>query len=153
MLKKGIKLLLVLLCMMSIFMFSSDTGEQSQKKSDSIIVHIGEFFIGHHLVGKEKDDMIEKSVFFVRKGAHFSIYLILGFLLISLVKEYRPLDYRAYVIAFVIAFLYACSDEIHQLFVSDRSGSVLDVILDSFGSFVGIIIYRFFYIVRRKNNE
>ncbi|MCD7841720.1 MAG: VanZ family protein, partial [Lachnospiraceae bacterium] len=38
--------------------------------------------------------------------------------------------------------LFACGDEYHQSFVSDRGPSVRDVLIDSFGIFWGIILVR-----------
>ncbi len=37
----------------------------------------------------------------------------------------------------LFCFFYACSDEIHQLFVSARSGRVLDVFIDTCGACLG----------------
>jgi len=36
--------------------------------------------------------------------------------------------------------LYACSDEFHQLFVIGREGSIKDVILDTSGGMMGMLI-------------
>ena len=44
-------------------------------------------------------------------------------------------------LAILICVLYAASDEIHQIFVPGRSCRVMDILLDSFGSISGIIIY------------
>lgn len=151
MLKKIIKIILVLLCMATIFSFSSDTADESTAKSDSIIVKISEFLVGHHLSEEERQEKIDKYVTVIRKGAHFTIYLILGFLLLSLVKEYRLIDQKAILIALLIAILYAISDEIHQLFVTGRSGEILDVIIDSLGSLTGIGIYYLIYKWRIKH--
>ena len=74
---KFIKLILIILCMMLIFSFSSDNADTSTKKSDSVIVRTCEVLIGRKLTSYEKEKYIEKFVFIVRKGAHFSIYLIL----------------------------------------------------------------------------
>ena len=153
MLKKIIKIFLVLLCMITIFGFSSDTAEESTEKSDGLIVRISEFLVGHKLSEEERQEKIEQYVTIIRKSAHLTIYLILGFLLLSLVKEYRLLDTKAILIAFTIAALYACSDEIHQLFVPGRSGEILDVIIDSIGSLIGIGIYYGFYKWRSKNEQ
>ena len=143
MLKKIIKIILVLLCMATIFSFSSDTADESTEKSDGLIVRISEFLVGHRLSEEERQEKIDQYVTIIRKGAHFSIYLVLGFLLISLVKEYRVIDTKSILIALMIAILYACSDEIHQLFVPGRSGEILDVFIDSLGSLTGIGIYYF----------
>lgn len=49
-------------------------------------------------------------------------------------------------------FLYACTDEMHQLFVIGRTSSFIDVLIDTSGSFTGIMII---YILgkRRCKNE
>jgi len=36
---------------------------------------------------------------------------------------------------------YAVTDEIHQLFVPDRSGRILDVGIDTLGVITGVLIY------------
>jgi VanZ family protein len=40
-----------------------------------------------------------------------------------------------------IATLYAATDELHQLFVSERSAQVLDVLIDGAGSLVGTLVF------------
>lgn len=149
MFKKIIKITIVLICMISIFLLSNDTADQSDKKSDSVILNIYKLFGKKSISNNHKKEVINKYVFFVRKSAHFIIYLLLGLSLISLVREYREIDIKALIISFMIATLYACSDEIHQLFVSGRSCEVLDIFIDGCGSFLGIMIYYLYYRVRR----
>ena len=43
-------------------------------------------------------------------------------------------------LALFISFLYACSDEFHQLFINGRSGQVSDVLLDTIGAGLGILM-------------
>ena len=43
---------------------------------------------------------------------------------------------RAWVWAFVVAFLYAASDELHQTFVPTREGRLRDVGIDTIGMFL-----------------
>lgn len=150
---KIIKLTLVILCMILIFWFSSDTADDSTKKSDGFIVKTCEFVLGRELTEKEKDKYIEDLVFIVRKGAHFSIYLILGILIMSYFKEIYLINKKGLLIAFLICFLYACTDEIHQLFVPGRSGEIRDILIDSTGSLVGIYIYYFISMIRRRLHE
>ena len=38
--------------------------------------------------------------------------------------------------------LYACTDEIHQLFIQGRAGQLKDVLIDTIGSLTGIYIYK-----------
>ena len=37
-------------------------------------------------------------------------------------------------ISTLIGFIYSCTDEIHQLFISERSGSIIDVFIDTLGT-------------------
>ena len=147
MIKKIIKIVLLLLCMILIFSFSSDNGSNSSKKSDGLIIRIYQSITHNKLSDKEKEIIVDKYVITVRKSAHIIVYLILGVLSISLIKEYRLIDIKALIISIIFCFLYACSDEIHQLFVMDRSGEVLDVLIDSIGSFIGIYLY---YLIYKK---
>ena len=45
-----------------------------------------------------------------------------------------------------VTFLYACTDEIHQLFVPGRAGKFTDVLIDTTG---GIIMLLFIALVTR----
>lgn len=151
--KKIIKLTLVILCMALIFCFSSDNADASTKKSDGIIIKTCEFVLGRELTEEEKVKYIDDFVFIVRKGAHLTIYLILGVLLMSYFKELYLVNKKGLIIAFIICFLYACSDEIHQAFVPGRSAEFRDVLIDSLGSLIGIYFYYFINIIRRRLHE
>lgn len=151
--KKIVKLIIVLMCMITIFSFSSDNNQESDKKSDGVIINITSVLLGHKLSEKEKSDYTSRYVVLVRKGAHYIIYMILGTSLISFIKEYRQIDLKALLIALLIAVLYACSDEIHQLFVKGRSGEITDILLDGVGSFTGIYIYYIINKIRSKKYE
>lgn len=153
MIRKIIKLIIVILCMVIIFSFSTDTGTESNKKSDGVIISICKTFIKHDLSTKEMEKYINKYVKLVRKSAHFLIYLILGISIISLIKEYQIINSKALLIAITISFLYACSDEIHQLFVNGRTGKIIDVLIDTLGSIVGVYLYYYIYKFRRKKYE
>lgn len=80
----------------------------------------------------------------VRKGAHFTEYLILGFLAaldvdhINTEKQAGLTLFKRFIIAWAIATLYAVSDEIHQAFVPERACAFTDVCIDSAGAVIGI---------------
>lgn len=77
----------------------------------------------------------------VRKGAHFSAYLLLAVLSSNAVRQSGIRGLKSLAAALGICVLYAASDEIHQLFVAGRSGQPLDVLIDSLGACVGIGIF------------
>ncbi|HVR35398.1 MAG TPA: VanZ family protein [Methylomirabilota bacterium] len=92
----------------------------------------------------------------VRKTAHIVEYAILAWLawrVLARPVRSRPQTWRwsLAVAAWSIATLYAISDESHQHFISSRQGSVWDVLLDSFGAAIGLLILR--WILNRRNRS
>lgn len=150
---KIVKVFIVLFCMFTIFMLSADDNNESNKKSDGLIIKACKILVRKDLSEKEQQAYIDKYVTFVRKSAHFTIYLLLGLSIISLIKEYRQIDIKSLIIALIISVLYAVSDEIHQILVPGRSGEIRDVLIDSIGSLTGIYLYYLFYKIRRKKYE
>ena len=74
--------------------------------------------------------------FLVKKGAH-----ALGYGLLALAYLYAfKLSPTKLKIAWVLAFLYAISDEFHQSFVLGRHGSWIDVGIDSAGAAIALKI-------------
>src|SRR3989344_5988032 len=63
---------------------------------------------------------------------HAAEYLMLSFLLLRALANsgFR----RPFLFAIIISILYGASHELHQLFVTGRHGSVLDLIFDAIGS-------------------
>ena len=147
MIRKVIKIILVLLWMVMIFLLAKEEAVKSSKKSDGLIIKSVELFTGKSLSDQEKEKVLKYLVFPVRKCAHLSLYLILGILVISLLREYMVINTKLVLLSLLICFLYACSDEIHQLFVPGRSGEVRDVLIDTLGACLGV---SFYYLVFRK---
>ncbi|MCI6899321.1 MAG: VanZ family protein [Tenericutes bacterium] len=147
MIRKVIKIILVLLWMVMIFLLSNEEAVKSSKKSDGLIIKSVELFTGKSLSDQEKEKVLKYLVFPVRKCAHLSLYLLLGILVISLLREYMVINTKLVLLSLLICFLYACSDEIHQLFVPGRSGEARDVLIDTLGACLGV---SFYYLVFRK---
>jgi len=74
--------------------------------------------------------------FAFKKVLHVIAYGILALLLLF---PNRKRD-RSYLIAFVIAVLYAGSDEFHQSFVPEREGTLRDVGIDSFAAGLALLL-------------
>ena len=93
------------------------------------------------------NDMVPHLNYWVRKSAHFIIYSILGILAaFALVKN--GYKHKAFGLSFLFCVLFAASDEIHQLFVPGRGGSLGDLTLDSLGALTGILFY--FFVKKSK---
>ena len=141
--KKTILKIIILLWMILIFILSNQPAEESTELSDGFISKtIGSIYkITHKNTTEEKlIEIKEKYTHIVRKTAHFTIYLILGLLIGKLLKEYNITNKQLILYGILICMLYAISDEIHQIFVSGRSGEIKDVLIDTCGSTVGITI-------------
>ena len=128
---KGIKprqiifTVLSIVCMIIIFRFSADNAEESTEKSD--------FFV--NILESLPIALRNNLSFIIRKTAHFSIYALLGFLISGIFFK-KEIFYTL-----SVCFLYACTDEIHQYFVAGRSCRFQDVMIDTAGSFFGILIF------------
>ena len=83
----------------------------------------------------------------VRKCAHLAGYAILSALLLRALRQHFL---AARSVAFVLAALYAVLDELHQSFVPSRTGSFWDVVTDSIGAILGLVIY--VRMTRRTSN-
>lgn len=77
----------------------------------------------------------------VDKLAHVVEYAILGYLVARAFGYGLHERKILFVRSFTVCVLYGISDEFHQWFVPDRVVSVIDILADSIGSFLGIGIY------------
>lgn len=141
---------LIILWMIIIFLLSNQKAQDSKQLSNSFITKtiINIYEMKHGKITEEKKVEIKENYsFIVRKTAHFTIYLVLG-LLVSLVLIGKNLNIKQIIIyGVLICMAYAITDEIHQIFVSGRSGEIRDIIVDTCGSTVGILLN---IIINRK---
>ena len=74
--------------------------------------------------------------FIIRKFIHLSAFGILAFFI------YNSFAKKHFLMAWIMTTLFAATDEIHQFFVPDRTGSVWDVALDSLGAFIALALLK-----------
>ena len=149
--KKNIKLLLLITWMFIIFCFSAQDSNKSKNTSNQVIIKTVEFIKQEQLSEPEKENIIEKFILPVRKSAHFFSYFILGILITLLLKDYYNITITTFIYALIFCFIYACTDEIHQLFVPGRAGQFLDVIIDTSGAFISTSIYQILHKMIKKH--
>jgi VanZ family protein len=83
--------------------------------------------------------------FIILKSFHLIEYAFL-----AIVLYYGYLKYKH---AVITAYLYACTDEIHQYFVPGRTSKFSDTLIDALGICIGLLIIKVIYknpIVQRK---
>lgn len=131
----------VIVWMLVIFFLSHQSGLASSSLSSGITQTIWEIL--NAVLPFEID--LHQFHGFIRKLAHFASYFILGMFCINAVTLTSKTSdrYRLLANSVFICILYAISDEIHQLFVPGRSGSVFDVLIDSSGALMGCLLYIF----------
>lgn len=76
----------------------------------------------------------------IRKVAHFSVYMLLGFLTMCTCETFKWQKVYKFDFSTMFAFVFACSDELHQRLVPGRSGEFADVCLDTVGAMLGVLI-------------
>ena len=135
-----IYILLSIACMITIFIFSSKNTNESNSTSKGLIYKIVN--ICEDIFNKDYDEekIIDELNYPIRKVAHFSIYFLLGIFVynIFLLTGVKHKE----LIAIIICIIYAITDETHQVFVSGRTGQLLDVFIDSIGSILAILLIR-----------
>lgn len=127
--------------MFLIFLMSSFDATESANQSNFIVNIITNIF---------KIENIELLSFIIRKLAHFTEYLILGFLTINMLNK-NDIS-KKYLLSILICIIYATSDEIHQIFVPGRACQIRDVLIDSIGSITGVYLYKLINTKILKNN-
>jgi VanZ family protein len=137
--KKKLRLIISWVALLSwmiiIFVYSSKNGTESDKQS-ALVIYV------FNALGIDLNGMLgDLATFIVRKTAHFTEYLILFSLAYNVFRNY--LNKKVSIICgILLTFGYACTDEVHQLFVPGRTGKFRDVLIDTSGSiFGGITIY------------
>lgn len=151
---KIILYILLIFWMGLIFYFSHQPSVQSDSVSNGMmekIIDILEIVTNHRFNDNEIENIYKYGITPLRKCAHLTIYFVLGMLTYSLLKQYDFNNNELIILSILFCMLYACSDEIHQLFIYGRSGETKDVLIDTFGSFLGVFMSKnFLFYYRHK---
>lgn len=135
---KIFSLILLFSWMILIFYLSNQKGSVSQSNSDSLILLLDKIFNKFNIDVELQS--FSRISFFIRKLAHMFLYFILYFL--TYFSMYQFKIKKKFKIALLVCFIFSVSDEIHQLFVPNRSGQVTDVLIDTMASFIAFLILK-----------
>lgn len=140
--KRKTKILLLIAWMVIIFLFSHQPAELSNENNEFVV----QLF---NLLGLDLNSAFGSFTdFIIRKAAHFTEYFILYVLFFNVIRDKQSFT-KALVYSLMGVFLYACTDEFHQLFVPGRSGKFIDVIIDTTGGLVALTA-TYIYTVLKK---
>lgn len=139
----------VVLWMCVIFFMSTDFGSAAHTNS---ILDILLKTIVPHWYQNQNAATLDLIHYIVRKIAHLTEYAILACLIYRAFRDAKgiqaALRYTFY--SWGIATLYSSSDEIHQIFVAGRTPLFTDVMIDSTGALIGLIIFNIIVMKRQK---
>ena len=135
-----------------IFLFSSQAGEGSSSLSQWIMGLLPSWM---------KGDGEGAGLLFgflpLRKLAHMAEYAVLGLLFLGYFKTEKLPWRKRFLFSWLLSAAYGAADEFHQLFVPGRTGTPVDVAIDSIGAAAGLFLYWagetiFFRIRGKKEN-
>ena len=157
---RAVTTLLTIAVMMMIFCFSMENAEKSDRRSGVFSSAVISIFYPeyNHLDAEEQQAIYDNVQHVVRKCAHFTEYMMLGFLIRLCLESWFGHRMNKYRILALIGFgagtAYACSDEMHQLAIDGRSGQWTDVLVDSSGVLAGVTLGTLLIkSLNRKTNE
>ena len=138
--------LLTAAVMVIIFFFSTESGDESDRRSGVISMTVIRLI---HPEYEQADEETQKSIYddvqhIVRKCAHFTEYMMLGFMIRLCAESWfgnrQRRKGRLGAAASGAGILYACTDEAHQMAIEGRMGAWTDVLVDAGGVLAGAAI-------------
>ena len=133
--KKIILIILIVIWMITVFIFSNQQSIDSANTSGRFIEIVMKIFNKNI-----SDEQIQALQLPIRKLAHFTIYAIGGLLVALLINQYKISTLRKVIYSQTFMTLYAITDEVHQYFIPGRVGIITDVLIDSAGAFLSILV-------------
>lgn len=138
--------------MVTVFIFSNQPAVQSSAVSSSFSDFILDLF---NIKAEDLSFDINLLETVLRKLAHFSLFASLGFFLSSAAINLKGKKlFKKLAISSLIGLLYCISDEIHQLFIPQRSGEIRDVLIDFsgvlFGTLSSFVLYKLICLISKK---
>ncbi len=143
-----------LLMIFIIFNFSQQPGDVSADLSLKIsrkVVTTVDYVFEQNWSDTQINQYVDKIHFYVRKAGHITEYFILAITItLPLYVVFGLRHAILFIVSGIICVLLACGDEYHQTFISGRTGTPKDVLIDSIGIFSGILVSEVFCFVGRK---
>ena len=151
--------ILTLLIALTIFLLSSKTGTESREDSNFFSLNLVDKLTENYdeLASWQQFRAEENLDELIRKLAHVCEFAGLSFFLrLTLESWFGPSRktkkaWKLSLQTLLGGFLYACTDEIHQIFVPGRSAGLRDILIDTAGVTLGLIAVLFFlWLIRNK---
>ena len=123
---------------------NAQSGKQTESPSNDAVSSMAESTAERQSeIDSEKIKTVNRLNTPMRKMAHAIEFIPLGFSLCGLFWSLRVTKSLrgSALYALICGILYAVSDEVHQLFVEGRSCQARDVVVDTLGAMIGILLF------------
>lgn len=140
--KKVIYSILLISWLVVIFIFSNQNGAISGGNSSEIIYSTLDII--YNLFNIPKDSLYEILELIhnpIRECAHVFEYFVLSFLTFKTLENYNIKENK-YIITILFCFIASSLDEIHQLFIINRSFEYYDILMDMLGCILMILFIK-----------
>ncbi len=143
---KILSVVLFIFWLLLIFFFSNQNGELSSQSSSLIIKIVNSFL----RIFNSNIDISTYPItsFIIRKLAHMFLYFMLYLLTYYIMYQFK-IEKRKW-LALLFCFFYAITDEIHQIFINERSGQIIDVLIDTSGALIAYFLIYLKKIFHKK---
>ena len=135
----AIYILLTFGCVVTIFLLSAQEAEVSSRNSLGVLTAVTEIISDVFHISVDEDQISNVHNFF-RKMAHFSIYAVLSVFAYNMFRQLIEKKKLIFIVTFIFCVTVAISDEIHQIFIPGRSAEIRDVLIDTLGVCVGLVV-------------
>lgn len=134
---------IIMMCL--IFSFSEQDADTSSELSLQVGIKV--FSVANETFdkgwsSKKIEQLSEASQYYIRKTAHFTEYLILAITVAFPLYVFGIRGPWLVILAGSFCIAFAGLDEYHQSFVAGRSPQKKDVLIDSCGVIIGVIMTR-----------
>ncbi len=149
-------ILLILADMALIFFFSAQNGEESGRTSGEVTKVVAEVTVKDFAERPkaEQNRILNKLHPIMRKAAHMAEFGVLGALTFLLLLTWKGRVWWRFCASLTGSFVYACTDEWHQLLSEDRGARFSDVLIDTAGALIACAaVLGVFLLIRRRKER
>lgn len=118
-----------------IFCFSAQSGDESAQLSGDLSQQLLDFLTRWN-PDLDSAAFLERVSTPIRKAAHITEYTLFYLTLLAAWHVTGLRGRKRVGVSMLTVFLYACSDEFHQVFVDGRAGRFTDVMIDCSASLI-----------------
>jgi len=133
---------LIVANMAVIFAFSAQDSKESSDTSGKVTEIVATIVVKdfESKTEAEKSEIIWKIHPPTRKAAHMMEFGCLGALILLLLLTWDSMPFLRYLLSLALTFLYACTDEIHQMSIDLRGPAVSDALIDLSGALISCTV-------------